>query len=193
MDRLRRYTCSYVGSQTWLNDARTNIGLSQTMGFLNENDSLAYFANFGRIFVRSVINCGLFQDIKFSLIISFLFQGSRKEKPRNTLIFYLAQEDQISEEKFSWLFALNLKDIPYNSHSRETLKRVHVKYVLPKGPFMSKTVATFVQKVGLIWLKDGYFSYSGHKCNGWLKIVSHWDQRDSGVMCTGPGNKLNLV
>ena len=51
---------------------------------------------------------------------------------------------------------------------------------------MSKTVATFVQKVGLIWLKGGfYFSYSGHGCNSWLKIVNHWDKRHNGVMCTG--------
>ena len=31
-------------SPDWLNEARTNIGLSPTMGFLNENNSLAYFA-----------------------------------------------------------------------------------------------------------------------------------------------------
>ena len=33
--------------------------------------------------------------------------------------------------------ALNLKDMPYNGDSRETLDRVHVKNVLPKGAFMS--------------------------------------------------------
>ena len=51
------------------------------------------------------------------------------------------------------LSALNLKDIPCNGDSCETLDMFHVKYVLLKGAFMSKTVATFVQKVGLIWLK----------------------------------------
>ena len=35
--------------KTWLSEARTNIGLSQTMGFLNENDSLAYFAIVGEL------------------------------------------------------------------------------------------------------------------------------------------------
>ena len=90
------------------------------------------------------------------------------------------------EEKFFWLSALNLEDIPYNGDSRETLDRVHVKFVLPKGALMSKTVATFVQKVSFTWLKGGiYFSYSGHKCNCWLKIVNHWDKRYNGVMCTG--------
>ena len=42
-------SCSYVSPQTWLNKARTNIGLSPTMGFLNENDSLAYFAILGEL------------------------------------------------------------------------------------------------------------------------------------------------
>ena len=93
-----------------------------------------------------------------------------------------------------WLSALNLKDIPYNGDIRETLNIVGVKYVLPKGAFMSKTVATLVQKVGLILLKGGfYFSYSGHKCNCWLKVVvPHWDKRDNGVMCTGKEIKSGL-
>ena len=44
VDRLCGDTCSYVCPQTWLEEARTNIGLSPTMGFLNENESLACFA-----------------------------------------------------------------------------------------------------------------------------------------------------
>ena len=43
MDKLCGDTCSYVCPQTWLNEARRNIGLSPAMGFLNKNDSLAYF------------------------------------------------------------------------------------------------------------------------------------------------------
>ena len=74
-------------SQTWLNEARTYIGLSPTMGFSNENDSLAYFAILGRIVVRSVFNCRLFQNCWFSLVISGLFQGARKDMPRNILMF----------------------------------------------------------------------------------------------------------
>ena len=61
----------------------------------------------------------------------------------------------MSEGKF-WLSALNVKDISYYGDSRETLGRVNVKYALPKGAFLSKTVATFVQKAGLIWLKCGF-------------------------------------
>ena len=55
-----------------------------------------------------------------------------------------------------WLSSLNLKDIPYNGDSCKTLDRVHVKHVLPKVAFISKTLATFAQKVGLIWLKRGF-------------------------------------
>ena len=29
-----------------------------------------------------------------------------------------------------------------------------------------------------------YFSYSGHECTCWLKVVNRWDERDNGVMCT---------
>ena len=87
------------------------------------------------------------------------------------------------------LSGLNLKNIPYDGDSRETLDRAHVKYVLPKGAFMS----TFVQKLGLIWLKVAfYFSYSGHKCNCWLKIVNHWDKRDNDDICTGKETKSGL-
>ena len=55
-----------------------------------------------------------------------------------------------------WLSELKLKDIPYNGDSRETLDRIHVRYILCKGAFVSKTVATFAQKVGLVWLKGGF-------------------------------------
>ena len=54
--------------------------------------------------------------------------------------------------KFFWLFALNLKYIPYNGDFHETLDRIDVTYVLPKGVLMWETATTFVQKVGLIWL-----------------------------------------
>ena len=49
MDRLCGDICSYVCRQTWLNEARMNIGLSPTMDFLNENDSSAYFAIMGEL------------------------------------------------------------------------------------------------------------------------------------------------
>ena len=74
VNRLCGDTRSYVCPQIWLNEARANIGLSPAKGFLNENDSSAYFAIFGRIVVRYVFYCGLFQDFKFSLIVSWRFQ-----------------------------------------------------------------------------------------------------------------------
>ena len=78
--------CSYVCFQTWINKARTNTGLCPTMSFLNKM-TVGLCCNFGRIVVRSVFNCGLFQDFKFTLIISWLFHGERKDTPRSTLMF----------------------------------------------------------------------------------------------------------
>ena len=37
-----------------------------------------------------------------------------------------------------------------------------------------------------------YFSYSGHKCHRWLKIVNHLDKRDNSVMCTRKEIKSGL-
>ena len=41
--------------------------------------------------------------------------------------------------------------MPYHGDSRATLNSVDVEHALSKGAIISKTVATFVQKVGLIW------------------------------------------
>ena len=56
------------------------------MGFLNENDSLAYFAILEELSSGLSFNPGIFQDFWFSLIISGLFQGARKDIPRNILM-----------------------------------------------------------------------------------------------------------
>ena len=42
-------TCSYVCSQTWLDEAKTNISLSPTISFFNKNDNLAYFEIYGEL------------------------------------------------------------------------------------------------------------------------------------------------
>ena len=59
---------------------------------------------------------------------------------------------------------------------------------------MSKTVATFVEKLGLTWLKGAFLlllvTQDTYRCNCWLKIVDHWDKRDNSVMCTGEEIKL---
>ena len=73
VDRLCGDTCSYVDPQTWLNETRTNIGLSPTMGFLNENDSLAYSAILGELSSGLSFTVGFFQDLSFlSLLFGFL-------------------------------------------------------------------------------------------------------------------------
>ena len=78
MDRLCGDTCSYVCPQTWLIEARTNIGLSPTMGFFNENNSLACFVILGELSSGlSFINCGLFQDEVFSHY-QFAFSGGKE-------------------------------------------------------------------------------------------------------------------
>ena len=63
--RLCRDTCFYVCPQTWLNEARTDIGLSPTMGFLNENDSLAYFAILGELSSGLSTIVGFFKTVSF--------------------------------------------------------------------------------------------------------------------------------
>ena len=85
MDRLCGDICSNVCPQTWLNGARTNIGLSPTLSSLNENDSLAYFAILGELSLGMSFTVGFFKTLSF-LIISWLFQGGSKDMPRNILM-----------------------------------------------------------------------------------------------------------
>ena len=61
MDRLCGDTCSNVFPQTWLNEARTNIGLSPAVGFMNENDRLAYFAILGELSSYLSFTVGFFK------------------------------------------------------------------------------------------------------------------------------------
>ena len=82
-----RDICSYACPQTWLNEARTNMNLSSTMGFLNENDSLAHFAILGELSSLLLFTVGIFKTFKFSLAVSWLFQGAKNDIPCNTLMF----------------------------------------------------------------------------------------------------------
>ena len=81
MDRLCWDTCSYVCPETWLNDARANICLSKTMGFLDENDSLAYFVILGEL------SSGLSSTVSFFMTISLSgnFLALYTEFERHTL------------------------------------------------------------------------------------------------------------
>ena len=84
-----------------------------------------------------------------------------------------------------------MKDIPCNGDTRETLDRVHAKYVLHKSAFMLKNVATFVQKVALIWLKTAFLlQLFGTQMYFLALNCYHWDKRDNGVMC--PGGSLSI-
>ena len=65
MDRLCGNTCSYVCPQTLLNEARTNIGLPPAVGFLNENDGLAYFAISGELSSGLFFTLGFFKTLNF--------------------------------------------------------------------------------------------------------------------------------
>ena len=57
------------------------------MGFFNENDSLAYFAILGELSSGLSFTVGFLKTLKFSLIISWLFQGARKDIPSKALMF----------------------------------------------------------------------------------------------------------
>ena len=80
-------TCSCACPQTWLNETRTNIGLSPTMGVLNENDSLAYFAILGKLSSGLSFTVGFFETLSFLLLLFGFFQGARKDIPHKNLMF----------------------------------------------------------------------------------------------------------
>ena len=51
---------------------------------------------------------------------------------------------------------------------------------------MLKNVATFVQKVALIWLKTAFLPQLFRTQMHFLALnCYHWDKRDNGVMCPG--------
>ena len=103
-----------------------------------------------------------------------------------------SRRPNIRRETF-WFPALNLKDIPYNGDSRETLDRVYARYVLLKGAFISETIATFVQKAGLIWLEGIFFTSVIQDTNVivGLKLLTT-GTNVTAVLCA-QGKKLNLV
>ena len=75
VDRLYGDTCSYICPQIWLNEARTNIGLSPAMGFLNENDSLAYSAILGELSSGLSFTMGFFKTSGFPLLLVGFLRG----------------------------------------------------------------------------------------------------------------------
>ena len=84
--------------------------------------------------------------------------GAKKDIPRNGLVGL--RRSDIGQGIFR-LSTLNLKtDLTTVTLAKPGAKPgtgfTHVEHVLFKVAFMFKTVATFVQKVGLIWLKGSF-------------------------------------
>ena len=70
-----------------VNQASTNIGLSPTMDFLNENYSLAYFAILRELSSGLSFTVSFLKTLNFlSLLVGFS-REARKDIPPNTLIF----------------------------------------------------------------------------------------------------------
>ena len=63
------------------------LGLSPVMGFLNENDSFTYFAILGELSSGLSLTMGFSRLSIFSQFFCELFQGARRDIPRNTLMF----------------------------------------------------------------------------------------------------------
>ena len=76
---------------------------------------------------------------------------------------------------------------------REILDKVHVRYVLPKGAFMSKTVVTFIQKVGLIWLKGGLLLQLFKDTNVIVGLKLLTTSTNATTVLCAQGKRLNLV
>ena len=91
---------------------------------------------------------GFFKTSIFvSLLVGF-FRGQGRTYLAIPYCLSCLKKTKYQKRNFSWLSVLNLKDIPHDSDPRETLDRVHIRCVVLRGAFMSKTVATFVQKSG---------------------------------------------
>ena len=125
------------------------------MGFLNENDSwlissgLSLTLGFSKTFCFPSSLEGFSRGggggggrrTYFATASCFSWLKKTKYLKRNFFVFYTKFERHTTGD------------------SRETLDRAHVRDILSKGTFMSKTVATFFQTVGFIWQKGGLSLY----------------------------------
>ena len=131
----------------------TIIGPIKTLVlFLNENDSLAYFAVLGESVVRLVF---FFKTLSFRSLLLAFSGGKEGHTWQHPNVLVDLRRPNIRGEIF-WTFHIKFERHTSQRRLSQNLRWVHVKYVLHKGAFMSKTVATFVQKVGSIWLKGGF-------------------------------------
>ena len=93
-----------------LNEARTNIGLSPAMGFLNENDSLAYFAILRELSSGLSLTVGFFKTLNFlSLLVGF-FRGQGRTYLATSLCFSWLNKTKYQKRIFL-AFCTKLKDI----------------------------------------------------------------------------------
>ena len=76
--RLCGDTCSNVCPQTWLNEDRTNTGLSPTKGSLNINDILAYFDILGELPSGLSLTVGFFKTLSFLLSLAGFSGGKER-------------------------------------------------------------------------------------------------------------------
>ena len=118
-------------------EARTNIGLSPPMGFLNENDRLVYFAILRDLSSDLSFTMGFFSH--YQLAFSDGKEGHTSQHPD---VLVGLRRPNIRKEI---VLAFCTKFERHTSQRRLSRNLGHVKYVLPKGALMPKTVATLVQ------------------------------------------------
>ena len=120
-------------------------------GFLNEDITLASFVFWGPI-LSSALNCDNFRTFGFFLILVDFFSSSS-----GTYLATFQHFSCIQRTKYRKGF---LHQILCTHLTEETLKKYWTRFTLkmfcPKGGLILKTVATFVQKVGLIWLQGDF-------------------------------------
>ena len=200
--RLYGDTCTYVCPWTWLNWTRTHICLSPTMLWAFYLKILLWLIlYFWKTGGQLCLWLGAFSELlAFARYLLAFFSWARvthiwSQRPN---IFVVFRRPNVGREH-SLTFVIE--------YDRHILQRWLSQYlgiglfqiILSKSGLILKTVATFVQKGGLIWQQRWHFTsfdHSVHKCDCWLKIVNHWDKRDNSVMCAEKkkfGLKLLLV
>ena len=138
---------------------------------MTENDSLACFEIFNR---------GLSKTFDFQA-----FPGGQEGYTwQHSNVFSLGSRRQNFGRESFLAFCSEFERHTLQDRLSRALNRAHFYYFLFR---VHKTVASFVQKVGLIWLKDGISVIQDAKV-----IVNHCDKPEDDVMCTGKENKAGL-
>ena len=158
------------------------------MGCLNENITWA-FCVFRTIAIRLVLNCGLFSRILglLSFLVGF-FNSWRWTKLAMLQYFCWFEMAYCCKSKFFCLFY----SIRKTNVETATLKILFWSYWV--GLFWKHaSVATFVQKVGLIIYQMVYFSEVWRYENFRLKLNLAMDKPDNGVAVATVVQKVGLI